>query len=309
MHLSRKLICAGAAGLVALSAIGVPVLAASHREAPAIAFDPSADITDLYAFVSPDKPDTATLIANFTGFQEPGGGPNFYPFNPDVAVLDQGRQHRRRRRGHHLHLPLLDVGREPGQLPVQRLRTHRRGGQQRHPVGHRGAQWRGDPDRRQPSRRPTSARAPRPSTTTSPGLASTSCPTARPCSPASATTRSSRTWRRSSTWAACDRSTTAHLLPLNTAQGQRLPGRLQRQHGRDPGPARDAHEHRQAPGRGGRPQRASSGSGVAPAAMSMAVDGGAGRLGPGLTPGQPADQRGHHPARPEGRLERIRPRR
>ena len=62
----------------------MPALGSSHREAPAIGFDPSADITDLYAFVSPDKPDTATLIANYNGFQEPGGGPNFYPFNPDV---------------------------------------------------------------------------------------------------------------------------------------------------------------------------------------------------------------------------------
>ena len=84
MSLSRRVLCTGAAGLVALSAIGGPALASSHREAPAISFDPSADITDLYAFVSPDKPDTATLIANFTGFQEPGGGPNFFPFNPDV---------------------------------------------------------------------------------------------------------------------------------------------------------------------------------------------------------------------------------
>ena len=84
MSTSRRILCAGATGLIALSAIGAPVMAASHREAPAIAFDPSADITDIYAFVSPDKPDTATLLANFTGFQEPGGGPNFYSFNPDV---------------------------------------------------------------------------------------------------------------------------------------------------------------------------------------------------------------------------------
>ena len=84
MSRTHRIFGAGAAGLMALSAIGAPTLASSHREAPAIAFDPSADITDLYAFVSPDKPDTATLIANFTGFQEPGGGPNFYPFNPDV---------------------------------------------------------------------------------------------------------------------------------------------------------------------------------------------------------------------------------
>ena len=84
MSTSRRILCAGATGLIALGASGAPVAASSHREAPAIAFDPSADITDLYAFVSPDKPDTATLIANFTGFQEPGGGPNFFSFNPDV---------------------------------------------------------------------------------------------------------------------------------------------------------------------------------------------------------------------------------
>ena len=36
----------------------------SHREAPEISQDPVADNTDLYAFVSPDQPDTVTLIAN-----------------------------------------------------------------------------------------------------------------------------------------------------------------------------------------------------------------------------------------------------
>jgi hypothetical protein len=37
----------------------------SHREAPGIAKDAAADSTDLYAFVSPDKPNTVTLIANY----------------------------------------------------------------------------------------------------------------------------------------------------------------------------------------------------------------------------------------------------
>jgi hypothetical protein len=87
MSTKRRIATAGAAGLVALGALGAPVLGASHREAPAISFDPSADITDVYAFVSPDKPDTVTIIANYTGFQEPGGGPNFYPFNPDVQYF------------------------------------------------------------------------------------------------------------------------------------------------------------------------------------------------------------------------------
>jgi hypothetical protein len=56
----------------------------SHREAPEIAQDPVADSTDLYAFVSPDRPGTVTLIANYIPLQSPAGGPNFYEFGDDV---------------------------------------------------------------------------------------------------------------------------------------------------------------------------------------------------------------------------------
>jgi hypothetical protein len=56
----------------------------SHREAPEISKDPVADSTDVYAFVSPDKPDTVTLIANYIPLQSPAGGPNFYEFGDDV---------------------------------------------------------------------------------------------------------------------------------------------------------------------------------------------------------------------------------
>jgi len=56
----------------------------SHREAPEISKDPVADNTDVYAFVSPDKPDTVTLISNFVPLQDPPGGPNFYEFGDDV---------------------------------------------------------------------------------------------------------------------------------------------------------------------------------------------------------------------------------
>jgi Domain of unknown function (DUF4331) len=56
----------------------------SHREAPEISKDPAADNTDVYAFVSPDKPDTVTLIANYLPFQAPQGGPNFFEFDDDV---------------------------------------------------------------------------------------------------------------------------------------------------------------------------------------------------------------------------------
>ncbi|TCO55106.1 DUF4331 domain-containing protein [Actinocrispum wychmicini] len=58
--------------------------ASSHREAPLIAADPGADNTDVYAFVSPDNPDTVTVVANWFGLQEPNGGPNFYPWPTDA---------------------------------------------------------------------------------------------------------------------------------------------------------------------------------------------------------------------------------
>lgn len=56
----------------------------SHREAPEISKDPVADSTDLYAFVSPDQPNTVTLIANYIPLEAPAGGPNFFEFGDDV---------------------------------------------------------------------------------------------------------------------------------------------------------------------------------------------------------------------------------
>jgi len=58
--------------------------ASSHREAPMSSQDPVSDLTDVYAFVSPDQPDTVTLIANVIPFESPAGGPNFYRFADDV---------------------------------------------------------------------------------------------------------------------------------------------------------------------------------------------------------------------------------
>ena len=57
----------------------------SHREAPEISKDPVADSTDVYAFVSPARPDRVVLIANYVPFQKPDGGPNFYEFGDDVV--------------------------------------------------------------------------------------------------------------------------------------------------------------------------------------------------------------------------------
>jgi Domain of unknown function (DUF4331) len=62
-----------------------PSLASSHREAPLISSAPLADNTDLYTFVSPDQPNTVTIVANFYPGESPAGGPNFYKFGDDVA--------------------------------------------------------------------------------------------------------------------------------------------------------------------------------------------------------------------------------
>ncbi len=56
----------------------------SHREAPESSKDPVADNTDVYVFVSPDRPDTVTIITNYIPFETPAGGPTFYEFGDDV---------------------------------------------------------------------------------------------------------------------------------------------------------------------------------------------------------------------------------
>jgi hypothetical protein len=58
--------------------------ASSHREAPLISQDPTADNTDIYAFVSPDRSDTVTIVANYVPLEQPAGGPNFASFGDDV---------------------------------------------------------------------------------------------------------------------------------------------------------------------------------------------------------------------------------
>ena len=58
--------------------------ASSHREAPLISNDPLADNTDVYAFKSPDDPNTITIIANYIPFESPEGGPNYYNFGTNV---------------------------------------------------------------------------------------------------------------------------------------------------------------------------------------------------------------------------------
>jgi hypothetical protein len=84
----RPVVAAAAFALTAaVLATSAPqgAVASSHREAPLVAGVPRLDNTDVYAFVSPDKTDTVTMIANWLPFQEPNGGPNFYAFAEQTA--------------------------------------------------------------------------------------------------------------------------------------------------------------------------------------------------------------------------------
>jgi Domain of unknown function (DUF4331) len=85
----RKLVLGLLLGVAAIAAIATARglgpdtgQASSHREAPLIAEDPSADTTDVYAFRSPDRPDTVTLLANWIPAEDTAAGPNWYTFSP-----------------------------------------------------------------------------------------------------------------------------------------------------------------------------------------------------------------------------------
>ncbi len=95
----RDIAVAGVAALAlgagAIMALGPAASnASSHREAPLTAADPQIDNTDVYAFVSPDKPNTVTLVSSWIPFEEPAGGPNFYLWaehtNYDIRIDNDG---------------------------------------------------------------------------------------------------------------------------------------------------------------------------------------------------------------------------
>ena len=75
-----------APGLMALALTGITASASasSHREAPAISVDPTADNTDLYAFRDPNYPTNIVFIANWIPMEEPAGGPNFWHFGENI---------------------------------------------------------------------------------------------------------------------------------------------------------------------------------------------------------------------------------
>ena len=73
-----------AAAFATLLLASVAAQGASHREAPLIALDPTADITDVYAFRSWDDPTKAVFIMNVIPAQEPSAGPNYFNFDDEV---------------------------------------------------------------------------------------------------------------------------------------------------------------------------------------------------------------------------------
>ena len=75
----RKLVAPAALAAVA---IAVPIgIGSSHREAPDITLDPSADNTDTYAWTAKDAPGALTVAANWIPGEVPGSGPNFFGFD------------------------------------------------------------------------------------------------------------------------------------------------------------------------------------------------------------------------------------
>jgi len=82
----RPIISAFATLAVALQLLAVagPARAASHREAPLIALDPAADITDVYFFRSWEDPSKVVLVMNVIPGQEPSSGPNYFNFDDQV---------------------------------------------------------------------------------------------------------------------------------------------------------------------------------------------------------------------------------
>jgi hypothetical protein len=68
-------------------ALGGVAAASSHREAPFITKNPAVDSTDFYMFRSyePGREGFVTLIANYQPLQDPFGGPNYFPLDPEAA--------------------------------------------------------------------------------------------------------------------------------------------------------------------------------------------------------------------------------
>ena len=84
MRRSKALGAASVAALVAGSLAVTGGFGSSHREAPKILTDPTADNTDVYAFTAKDAPGSVTVVANWIPLEEPAGGPYFGKLDPEA---------------------------------------------------------------------------------------------------------------------------------------------------------------------------------------------------------------------------------
>ncbi len=290
------------AGLFALAPLQSG--ASSHREAPLVAADPQVDTTDVYAFVSPDRPDTVTLIGSWIPFEEPAGGPNFYPWADGVRYAFKIDNDARRPSRHHVHVGLLEPLPQPEHVPLQhrpgdvaeRRRPELRPDLRPDPTIDDGGTLAHGRERR--SRRPEQRRARR------------RCPTTTALfrrghrelrrrrvgrGPGSPTTRSSST-------SGCSTSSTGRTCPRSATT--RSPGSTST---RSPCRSRSRTSRRAATPRRTR----SSASGArrrAAASGSTAPTGGdrdRGPIRPGLASRNAARERGRDPGRAEGLLQRL----
>ena len=111
--------------------------ASSHREAPLIADDPAADITDVYAFRSPDKPGTVDHPGERDPGRGSGRGAELVHVLAQRPLQPEDRHDRRRPAGRHLPLPV------PAEDRAVLPRRHR-------PAVHGDADRQGEDDRRRP---------------------------------------------------------------------------------------------------------------------------------------------------------------
>ncbi len=80
----KRLSLIGLSMIAALAATAIAVSlssGSSHREAPNLQLDPTADNTDTYAFTAKNAPKSLTVVANWIPGQNPAGGPEFYRFD------------------------------------------------------------------------------------------------------------------------------------------------------------------------------------------------------------------------------------
>jgi hypothetical protein len=81
----KSAVLGAAAAALAAGALTVPIVdGSSHREAPNILKDPTADNTDVWAYTAPDAPNALTVVANWIPLADPAGGPNFYPLDENA---------------------------------------------------------------------------------------------------------------------------------------------------------------------------------------------------------------------------------